>query len=503
MYRQLIEAVQDFVMVINKDYKILYANQVAQKLAGNAEEADIRALKMGSDLSVLQALMIRHVETAAQPSIEECEIGVAGQKMICEIRSTPLNLGDGNTIGTAIFVKDITSQKMAEEARLASEKKFHIFCEGLSHAVVVIQEIDGLYRYVYVNPAFIDNTGYTLEDLKDKSFLDIIHHDFHSIVIERARMGLNGGAAPSQFEFKIIKKDGQEMWSSYSVSLIEYNGRPAILGSAHDITDIKKAQEAIARAEKMEAIGTLAGGIAHDFNNLLQSVMGYASLIEVDNCPDSENCHRAKLITDAAVSAGELTSQLLGFAREGRYNVVTLKINEEIAKAAGMFANTLPHIEIHFALHPEAWGIEADRTQIEQVLLNLYVNARQAMPSGGDLFLSTANVTVDDEMARRHDVKSGEFVKISITDTGMGMDHKTLARIFEPFFTTRGMGRGTGLGLAASYGIIRGHGGFINAYSEKGHGSTFNLYLPASQKDINQDRKTNGVARSGNDSSLG
>jgi len=209
-----------------------------------------------------------------------------------------------------------------------------------------------------------------------------------------------------------------------------------------------------------------------------------------------------KSIEEQVKSGADLTWQLLSFARGGKFEVKPTDLNTIIKKTSAMFGRTRKEISIQNKLQQDLWPVEADRGQIEQVLLNLYVNAWQAMPSGGSLFLETKNVTLDDQYRKPFYVKPGNYVKISVTDTGIGMDEKTQKRVFEPFFTTKEMGRGTGLGLASAYGIIKGHGGIINVYSEKGHGATFTIYLPASEKKIEKEKKAQEGLVKGNEAVL-
>jgi CheY-like chemotaxis protein len=240
----------------------------------------------------------------------------------------------------------------------------------------------------------------------------------------------------------------------------------------------------------MEAIGTLAGGIAHDFNNLLMGIQGNASLMLLD--VESRHPHHEKLkgIEQYVQSGAELTKQLLGFARGGKYEVKPTDLNDLIKESAEMFGRTRKDITIQRKLQEDLWVAEVDQGQMEQVLLNLYVNAWQAMPGGGELFLQTENVVLEKDYAQPFGIRHGKYIKISVTDTGVGMDKATRERIFDPFFTTKEMGRGTGLGLACAYGIIKNHGGLINVYSEKGEGTTFNIYLPASEKEITEPQAT-------------
>ena len=261
-----------------------------------------------------------------------------------------------------------------------------------------------------------------------------------------------------------------------------------------DVTARKQAeeekqilQERLQHADKMEAIGTLAGGIAHDFNNLLLGIQGFASLSLMNLDPAHPNYERLKRIEEQVQSGADLTSQLLGFARGGRYEVKPTDMNEIIEKTSSMFGRTKKEITIQRKHGKDLWSVEVDRGQMEQVLVNLYVNAWQAMSGGGEIYLETENVLLDDEKQLPYSVKPGKYVKITVTDTGIGMDEKTRVRIFDPFFTTKEMGRGIGLGLASVYGIIKGHQGMINVYSEPGHGTVFTIYLPASEKEVEKE----------------
>ena len=252
----------------------------------------------------------------------------------------------------------------------------------------------------------------------------------------------------------------------------------------------------------MEAIGTLAGGVAHDFNNLLTGIIGYASLMLMETDESHPFYKKLKIIEQLVGSGAELTRQLLGFARGGKYEVKPVNINDLIIKTSDVFGRTKKEITIHKKLQEDLHTVEADTGQIEQVLFNLYVNAWQAMPSGGRLYLETQNIIPDRQQCRTYNLERGPYIKISVTDTGVGMDLVTQKRIFEPFFTTKGVGKGTGLGLASAYGIIKNHGGIINVYSEKGHGTTFTLYLPASGAKAAETKPDEGSLLTGDETIL-
>ena len=234
----------------------------------------------------------------------------------------------------------------------------------------------------------------------------------------------------------------------------------------------------------------LAGGIAHNFNNILMGIQGRVSLMLMDKDYSKPYFKHLKGIEKNVESAADLTKQLLGFARGGKYEVKLTDLNKLVERSVSMFGQTKKEISIQYNFQPGLWAVETDQNQIEQVLLNLFVNAWQAMPEGGELSIQTQNVMLDESYTNLQNLKPGRYVKISVTDNGVGMDEITRQRVFDPFFTTKEIGRGTGLGLASAYGIVKNHGGIITVYSEKGHGSTFNIYLPASEKHASEEKKT-------------
>jgi PAS domain S-box-containing protein len=288
------------------------------------------------------------------------------------------------------------------------------------------------------------------------------------------------------YETKRHTRDGRLIDVSISASRYnDHDGNPlGMLVMLRDISDRNKLMAQLRHAERMEAIGTLAGGIAHDFNNLLMGIQGRASLMFLDTDSDHPHYEHLKGIENIVESGAGLTKQLLGFARGGKYEVKPTSLNDLIDKTANMFGRTKKEVTLHTSYQKDIWPSEVDRGQIEQVLLNLYVNAWHAMDGGGDLYLQTKNVTLEKKDVAPLGVVPGDYVKISVTDTGVGIDEETQRRIFEPFFTTKEMGRGTGLGLASAYGIIQNHGGIIDVDSKEGKGTTFNIYLPASARKI-------------------
>jgi len=242
----------------------------------------------------------------------------------------------------------------------------------------------------------------------------------------------------------------------------------------------------------MEAIGTLAGGVAHDFNNLLMVIQGNVSLMLLDTPPNHPHHDMLKMIEKQVNSGSKLTSQLLGYARKGRYEIKPINLNSLVEETSEVFGRTRKNISIHRDLAPDLLTCQADQGQIQQVLMNLFVNAADAMPMGGNLHLKTNNVTYKEIKGRFYTPNPGDYLMLTVSDSGMGIDSKNLDRIFDPFFTTKELGRGTGLGLASVYGIVKGHDGYIEVESDKGRGATFKVYLPASGKRAQNIEKPTG-----------
>ncbi|MCU0591466.1 MAG: PAS domain S-box protein [Desulfobacterales bacterium] len=387
----------------------------------------------------------------------------------------------------------INKEREADEALRSSEEKYRSILESVEEGYF---ETDLLGEIKFLNGPLCRILGYGADELRGMTTQDFTTPETAMAaegILDRVQ---RTGEATSVSNYVIRQKDGSQRDLELSISLMpDAMGRPAgFRWVVRDVTDRRRAEEErkklevqLQAAQKMEAIGTLAGGIAHDFNNILMGIQGNASLLDIRLENGHAGREKVKNIEKYVESGTQLSRQLLGFARRGKYNVKASDLNDIIEKTASMFARTRKEIRVHRQLAPDVWTVEVDRGQIEQVLLNLYINAWQAMPKGGDLYLITENLMLDENYVQPYRVKPGRFVKVTVADTGVGIDKNDLGRVFEPFFTTKAMGRGTGLGLASAYGIIKSHGGHINVYSEKDQGTAFNFYLPASLRKVTEE----------------
>jgi PAS domain S-box-containing protein len=410
---------------------------------------------------------------------------------------------DGSPLYLVAQVQNVTQQKTAQEELRKSEERYRNLFENTGTATFVVDEDMTIIK---VNAKCLELSGYTREEIEGKlKTVDFVaEQDVEKIKQYHFGRREKNSRVPSEYEFKFVDKYGQEKDVIIQTGMIA--GTQKSIESITDISARKRIEEQrktleaqLQQAQKMEAIGTLAGGIAHDFNNLLMGIQGNTSLALLDIDSSHPNYERLKSIQSHVQNATALTRQLLGFARGGKYEVRPTDLNLLIRHNAHMFGRTRKEIAIHTKFEKNLWTVEVDESQIDQVLLNFYVNAWQAMPQGGKLFIQTANIELDEKSITPFHLQPGKFVKISVADTGVGMDETTRQRIFEPFFTTKKMGRGTGLGLASAYGIIQNHGGFIDVHSSKGQGANFDIYLPVSPKKVVTQEKPPPVRVDGNE----
>ncbi|UCF86206.1 MAG: PAS domain S-box protein, partial [Desulfobacteraceae bacterium] len=391
-----------------------------------------------------------------------------------------------------LLQQEIMERKRAEEALRETNKFLKNILDSSSSISIISTDLDS--NVLFWNKGAENIFGYTAEEIVGSKKIDILYPDDEiKSGIKKIKSTVFSDKKELDCEIREVTKDGSMLWvhSTLTPRFDEHGQVVGILGIGSNITERKQAEEEkeklkaqLQHAQKMEAIGTLAGGIAHDFNNLLMGIQGNASLMLLDIDPGHPHHEKLKNIEQYIQNAAGLTKQLLGFSRGGKYEVRPVSINELLEKTSQMFGRTKKEISIHSKLQEDIWIVEIDQGQIEQVLLNLYVNAWQAMPGGGDLYLETKNTMLDQSFVKPYGIEPGNYIEISVGDTGVGMDCATKQRIFDPFFTTKKMGRGTGLGLASAYGIVKNHSGVIKVESNKGEGAVFTIYLPRSQKGL-------------------
>jgi two-component system cell cycle sensor histidine kinase/response regulator CckA len=411
-----------------------------------------------------------------------------------------VSLKDGMQLMT---YEDVTLQTAAEKALRESEERYRRLYEeskrgeelyrtliDSSPDAIVIHDLEG--RVKYVCPVFTRIFGWTLEELEGKRipFVPASEREGTMGVI---RALFETGTACQGYETKRYTKDGRLIDISVSASRYhDHEGRPAgMLVTLRDISTRKALEAQLFQAHKMEAIGTLAGGVAHDFNNILQAITGFAQLLMMGKDPGDPDYPKIQAIEQAARKAGDLTRQLLVFSRKVEAKLRPLDLNHEVEQAQRLLERTIPKmigIELH--LSGDLGIINGDPVQIEQVMMNLAVNARDAMPDGGRLIFRTERVVLDEGISMTQPgAVPGEYVRLSISDTGHGMAPNVLEHIFEPFYTTKEAGKGTGLGLAMVYGIVKGHGGHIKCSSRVGEGTVFDLYFPIFQMEVSRPRE--------------
>jgi len=376
--------------------------------------------------------------------------------------------GSGNIRGLEdLYVREITGEL------LSIKRHFEVVLESITEGII---EITDNNRIIFANPAAISLCSISEEELLASDFRELFNGgDRRRIGALLERVKDHSSSANEGVEAVINDRELEIRVSPVN------SGKKGAIVILVDITDRNRWQTHLRQRERMESVGTLAAGMAHDFNNLLMGIKSNTSLLLMEMTSDHPHYERLRSIEKQVASSASLIKQLLGYARQGRDEVEIMNLNRLIGETVDVMARTRRDITIHMELAADLKDIVADVGQIEQVLLNLLINAGDAMPQGGDIFLKTAGVDHLEMRSKVFKVKADAYIMLIVTDTGIGMDKKTRERIFEPFFTTKEMGRGTGLGLASTYGIIKGHGGYIEVESKQGKGTTFRIYLPAKE----------------------
>ena len=407
-----------------------------------------------------------------------------GTSIPTEATISPLRKPGGGTYGYVSIIREVSERKKSEAALRQSEEKYRDLFNSISDFIYT-HDLEG--RFLSVNPAIVKALGYREDELVgspvNKFMLPKYKDDFiNSYLPEVIKRGHKRGISV------YVAKDGKELYTEYRSVVVEQDGKPAyVSGSGREVTErvlagreMRRLQSQLQQAQKMEAIGTLAGGVAHGFNNILQAMEGYVELLSASNSLNPTDREYLSQIYRAVHRAGILVKQLLAFSRKVEPELVKLDLNQVVLQSLRLLKHAIPkmiEIKTHLAPNlPKIWG---DPNQLEQVLINLVTNARDAMPHGGTLVVQTSQVTLRrDYSDDRLGIKAGPHVLLQVSDSGAGMEEEEIEHIFDPFYTTKEVGRGTGLGLSTVFGIVRAHGGYINCISEKGRGTTFKIYLP-------------------------
>ena len=379
------------------------------------------------------------------------------------------------------YAQLLESEVGSRAAELVESERLYRSTFDAAPVGIVHIGLDG--KWLRVNERLCTLLGFTHEELLTPAIQELVQAEKvpnEEYVLRQMAAGAVDRRAFDEMRYR--RRDGNIMWGRVNISVHrDSEGQPQhFIAVIEDVTERRALEEKVRQASKMEAVGCLAGGIAHDFNNLLSVILSYAEVIGSDLKPDEPLRADIEEITTAALRATDLTRQLLAFSRQQVLEAKVLELNQRIAGMEKMLRQLLgASIDLTVLPATGLWKVKADPGQIEQIVMNLAVNARDAMPQGGKLTIETTNVELDDDYASGyHDVAPGSYVMLAVSDTGIGMDKATQARIFEPFFTTKETGKGTGLGLATVFGIVRQSGGHIWVYSEPGEGATFKVYLP-------------------------
>jgi two-component system, cell cycle sensor histidine kinase and response regulator CckA len=472
---------KDGVIVVDNDHRIVDLNASAAQILGKPEKALIGD-PAGDHLSWWTPTVNAHHDLQGNGIPPTFEQEIAGRRHLFRINRSPIFINN-RSMGNLFLLSDITAAKSVENALRDSESRFRSLTEN-APVIIFAMDTDGIITYT--NPTFTKILGYRIDDVIGRSFHEFVAGGHKNPYENHFRQLIDGAAGIVELNINLLHKNGSErLFNTTAAVDSDPEGRvTGIIGMAKDITDEHKLRHQLFQFQKMEAIGTLAGGIAHDFNNLLMGMQANISLLRLEAAPTKILVDKLHRIEDQIQNGAALTRQLLGYARKGKYVVTTINFHRLIEETLSVVQRTNKNIttDVDFTRDPAC--VEADRGQIELVLLNLFVNAVDAMPHGGRLRVTTRVVNGGAVADRWTDLAEGTYIETKVMDSGTGMDQATMDRIFEPFFTTKELGRGTGLGLASVYGVVQNHRGRIGVDSRVGKGTTFTLLFPQSKNAV-------------------
>jgi two-component system, cell cycle sensor histidine kinase and response regulator CckA len=494
-YRLLAENVSDVIWIADLDLRVSYVSPSVERLSGWAA-SEWSTLKPSDFLTPASLAVVNRVvadELSLQlHSTADCnrvktvqleQYRKDGTTIWTEVTARFLYDGMQKPIGIIGATRDISERR-------ASEEQLNRLFAAVEHAGESILILDARGSILYANPAFLATSGYSVDEAMG-SVPEILKSGGHERAVYEDIWSTIQSGKTWRGRFKNTKKDGSLYEETATISPIKDEVGRVInyVMVGRDVTSEVLLQKQLVQAQKMEAVGTLAGGIAHDFNNLLQAILGYSDLLLMNKGPGHPDRKRIEVIRHAARDGADLVTRILTFSRKGESRMRPIDLNQEVRRVEKLLRRTLQRmIQIDLALAEDLRTITADPAQIEQIILNLGVNAQHAMPDGGRLLIETDNVTVSGEFLRTQiGAKPGDYVLLSVSDNGVGIPPEILDRIFEPFFTTKLNGEGTGLGLAMVHGIVAQHGGYTRCYSEPGVGTSFQMYFPISESEFAAD----------------
>ena len=475
-YRGVVEASPDLIFRIRRDGTYLDVHGNPDRLLTLPEETigrTVHEVRPAADAVLLMRNIERALETRTMQTFEH-DVEVHGEDRSFDVRIVPVAEDEALYI-----VRDVTERVEAEQAVRRSEQRFRALVQNSTDMITVL-DADGVVTYT--SPASGAVLGWSEEERTGGFAWDLVHPDDRDTIVRMFSGALERPGPSEMTQLRLRHQDGS--WRTIEAVGTNLLDDPAVRGfvvNGRDVTDRQRLEEQLLQAQKMEAVGQLAGGVAHDFNNLLTAISGYVALL-LEDVPAHDPMHDdLSEIERAAQRAAALVDQLLAFSRRKMVQPTVIDLNEVVDSMRSLMRRLLPaDVELETALAPTLPGMRADRSQIEQVIMNLVVNARDSMPEGGPLLIESSILDVDEQYAAgRFDVAPGRYVCLTMSDRGMGMDAATLARVFEPFFSTKEVGQGTGLGLSTVYGIVSQAGGHVSVYSEPGEGTTFRVCFPA------------------------
>jgi two-component system cell cycle sensor histidine kinase/response regulator CckA len=480
-YRRVIENSYDVIYQADMEGRLIFASPSAVEFYGYTLEEmhGMPASDLYAEPEHRNRFLSLLMENGIITDFEAEVVKKDGSRFWVSTNAALLKDVNGKLLGFVGVSRDITEQKSAREALKASEEKYR---------TVVEESFDGIFVQkgtviTFANSRLHEMLGYQPGELEGLDHRLIYHPDFRELTGSRAQARLRGESPVPRYEVDLLRKDGTSFPGEVNAKVIYFENEPGIQVWVRDLTEQKLLEKRLIEAQKMEAVGTLAGGIAHDFNNILQVVSGHAELLESELAQRGMTFSAMDAIRHASQRGADLVKQILTFSRRVESKFEVIDLNDDIKYVERLLYRTIPKmIDIELKLADEPTQIQADSTQIEQVLINLAVNAKDAMTKGGKLTITTQNVMVEDRYCTVcGESFDGRYVLLTVSDTGHGMSEDVLQHIFEPFFTTKGLGEGTGLGLSTVMGIVRLHGGHTICDSEVGKGTNFSIYFPVAE----------------------